>query len=399
VGPGFSPLDEQLGLLPSQFSPFLIQTIVRLGTVMPFEQVPSLLAFLFSVHVAPDTVRRLTEQAGAAQVAVETAELERIEREQPIAPQGPELQQISADGAMVPLVGGDWAEVRTMVIGSIERGAEGGEARAGDLSYFSRLCTGEEFVRQATVPLYQRGTEHAETVVAVMDGAEWLQQLIDGHCPDAVRILDFPHAAEYLCSAAQAAYGVGTRQTSEWLDIWLHELKHGNPDVVLGALRRLPTPTPEAKERHDRVIAYLQKRRAQISYAAFREQGYPIGSGAVESANKLVVEARLKGSGMHWARHHVTPMVALRAVACGDRWSEVWRPLWDQLRRQAAARRQQRRETRQAAAIPPAPAPAPPAQSCSPRNKLVVDGRPTADHPWRRGYDPARLAQSRFSKT
>jgi hypothetical protein len=365
---------------------------------MPFEQVPSLLAFLFGVHVAPDTVRRLTEEAGAAQVAVETAELERIEREQPTAPAGAPVQQVSADGAMVPLVGGDWAEVRTMVIGSIEQGTEQSEARAGDLSYFSRLCTGEEFVRQATVPLYQRGTEHAATVVAVMDGAEWLQQLIDGHCPNAVRILDFPHAAEYLCGAAQAAHGVGTGQTSAWLDLWLHELRHGDPDLVLGALRNLPTPTAEATVKKDKVIAYLRKRRAQISYAAFRRHGYPIGSGAVESANKLVVEARLKGSGMHGARRHVTPMVALRAVECGHRWEEAWQPLYGQLRRTVAVRKQQLRETHRATRTRAIPAPAP-ASSRQPRTKLVVDGRPTADHPWRSGYRPLPLRAQCVPKT
>ena len=44
----------------------------------------------------------------------------------------------------------------------------------------------------------------------------------------------------------------------------------------------------------------------------------------MESANKLVVEARLKGPGMHRARKNVDPMLALRTVVCSDRWEEVW---------------------------------------------------------------------------
>ena len=71
-------------------------------------------------------------------------------------------------------------------------------------------------------------------------------------------------------------------------------------------------------------LEYLEKRRGQIRYAEFHAEGYPIGSGAVESANKLVVEARLKGSGMHWARKNVDPMLALRTVVCSERWGEVW---------------------------------------------------------------------------
>ena len=44
----------------------------------------------------------------------------------------------------------------------------------------------------------------------------------------------------------------------------------------------------------------------------------------VESANKLVVEDRLKGAGMHWAEANVNPMLALRNAVCNDRWEESW---------------------------------------------------------------------------
>ncbi len=71
AGGGFFPLSEELDLLSKHFSPYLLECIVRLGTLIPFEQVPSLLHFLTGVHVSADTVRRLTEEAGAAQVAIE----------------------------------------------------------------------------------------------------------------------------------------------------------------------------------------------------------------------------------------------------------------------------------------------------------------------------------------
>ena len=66
-------------------------------------------------------------------------------------------------------------------------------------------------------------------------------------------------------------------------------------------------------------LAYLAKRTAHMQYPTFLAAGWPIGDGAVESGNKLVVEARLKGSGMHWARPHVDPMLALRNIVCSDR--------------------------------------------------------------------------------
>jgi hypothetical protein len=68
----------------------------------------------------------------------------------------------------------------------------------------------------------------------------------------------------------------------------------------------------------------LQKREAHMQYPTYQEAGWPIGSGSVESANKLVVEARLKGAGMRWGRQNVNPMLVLRNAVCNRRWHETW---------------------------------------------------------------------------
>jgi hypothetical protein len=383
VGAGFFPLGEELDLLPKHFSPYLLECIVRLGTLIPFEQVPSLFHFLTGVQVSAETVRRLTEEAGAAQVAIDQQDLEELERWAPPEPAGPAVQQLSADGAMVPLVHGEWAEARTLVIGTVEQrtNQEGEqEAHATALSYLSRLCSADAFIRLAALPTHERGTRTAGTVVAVMDGASWLQALIDEQRPDAVRILDFPHAVEYLSKAAQAAFGSGTREASVWLDEWAPKLKQEGPEEALAALRRLPAPTPEAAKVRRQALRYLRARRDQLAYASFQAQGYPIGSGIAESACKLVVEARLKGSGMHWKRSNVSPMLALRGIACSERWEVAWPRIWTELRTQVAARRRARRQTQQPA---PAPLPPPPRPVRKERPKLIVQGHPTADHPWR----------------
>jgi hypothetical protein len=249
VGRGFFPLDEELGLLPTSFSPFIHQCIVRLGTILPFEQVPEQLAFLTGVRVSKETVRRLTEQAGAAQVAVEAEALRQVPREAEPKPITEEIQQLSADGTMVPLLHGTWAEVRTLTIGIVGKqpGPKGVEVHAHDISYFARLCCADDFIDWAALSLQQRGTEQARTVVTVSDGAAWLQELTTAHCPDAVRILDFPHAAGYLSQAAQAAFGAGSREAAVWVDEWLPTLKTKTPEEVIAAIRALPTPTPRRR--------------------------------------------------------------------------------------------------------------------------------------------------------
>jgi hypothetical protein len=83
-----------------------------------------------------------------------------------------------------------------------------------------------------------------------------------------------------------------------------------------------------------------------MQYPQFRQKGWPIGSGMVESANKNIVEARLKGSGMHWERKNVNSMLALRNAVCNDRWQEMWHKALKQHRQQQALHRTSRAEQR-----------------------------------------------------
>jgi hypothetical protein len=119
-----------------------------------------------------------------------------------------------------------------------------------------------------------------------------------------------PHAIEHMTAAAQPVLGPATPELKAWLDKQAHTLKHAADGArqVLMALTKLPVQRPAhpiTAEARDRTVAYFTKRLAQVQYSAFQATGYPIGSGSTESANKIVVETRLKGSGMHWARAHV----------------------------------------------------------------------------------------------
>jgi hypothetical protein len=100
---------------------------------MPFPRAAEMLAAFTHVLVSDDVARDRTEAAGAAQVALQTAEVERLERETPPAPVGPDTlrEYLSADGAMVSLVGGSWAEVKSVIIGEVGVGAQRKTRRVG----------------------------------------------------------------------------------------------------------------------------------------------------------------------------------------------------------------------------------------------------------------------------
>jgi hypothetical protein len=301
------------------------------------------------IPVSKSLSQRYTEEAGAAYVELQTEEVERLERDMPVAPPaGADKLQVSADGAMVPLVHGQWSEVRTVVIGEVRpKIEERGEwvVHTRNLSYFSRRVTAEEFTRLALVEIQRRGVENAQEVGAVMDGSDWLQGFTDYHCPNAVRILDFPHAGEHISPIGEFLWGQGTPEMKQWVGERLHQLKHEGPARLLAEFCNLQKEHPDEKIVSGN-LAYLEKRENQMQYPQFQAQGWPIGSGIVESGNKLVVEVRLKGSGMHWADANVNPMLALRNILCSDRWKEEWPKIETHLRQQAAQRRSNLHQSR-----------------------------------------------------
>ena len=425
VARGFFPLDEELELLPGTLTPTLVETIVRLGTWMPFVPVTKGVAYFCKVDLAEATARRKTEEAGRAYVEVQTAQEEALERGEELPTEvGPRLLQMSVDGAMVPLLHKTWGEVKTLAIGvvgePIQKKGEW-EVHTEQLSYFSRMTDHETFTRLATVETHRRGIATAKEVCAVNDGATWNQTFIDCQRFDAVRILDWGHGAEHLAEVGRALYGTDTPAARTWLSGQLKELKTGDSAQVLADVAQVRAGLvdgtqarvdPDALRVVTSNLEYFEKRREQIRYREFEQAGYPIGSGIVESGNKLVVEARMKGAGMHWAPENVDPLVALRSVACADRWEEAWPQISVRLRERAHERTAERRARRQAAALvdptlPPLPiAPLHDAPSivASPIDVAALSRsvpthpeppqtrpdpaprRPAAHHPWRRPF-------------
>src|SRR5437588_10844969 len=137
-----------------------------------------------------------------------------------------------------------------------------------------------------------------------------------------------------------------------------------------------------------------------MQYPTYQQAGWPIGSGSVESANKVVVEARLKGAGMRWERHNVNRMLPLRNAVCNRRWNETWQGA----RRQRQQSRQQLRAQRSQARYEQAltrlltlwlccrpSTPRPVGDPGSVRSLAATAAqppraprRPAANHPWRR---------------
>lgn len=143
AAPGFFPLDEELALTTGSLTPLLVGHAVRLGAQLPLGRAAAEIEAFRRVTVSGSTLRRWTLSAGQASVEAQEREVERLEREAPEPPPGPDRLVVSADGAMVPLVGGEWGEVKTLAIGEAKPQApqrREGTVRREACSPGSALC-------------------------------------------------------------------------------------------------------------------------------------------------------------------------------------------------------------------------------------------------------------------
>lgn len=410
MGAGLFPLDEELELRPyERYTPRVAEVVARLGTSLPFAEAAGLLNKVLGVTLSETTERRQTYAAGAAALAVEAAEVERVERDLPVAATPPERLQASFDATKVSLVGGEWTDVKLGVFSDLVPGhaADGQPVlQATGHSYAARWEPADRFTRTVTLEASRRGLDEAGLVLSPNDGADWIQGLLDGVAPRAVRILDEMHAAEHLGVIAGLVFGGGTAAAADWVAQQRTRLRTEPPEEVLAELARCQmrgprpgtSPGPDGTDPAQllaREVAYFHKRADQIRYAEFRQQEYPIGSGTVESGHRVVIGARCKGAGQHWEPAHLNPLLALRTTLCNDRWDATWPTIAAHRRAtaQAACLQRQRRHRvtrlvsclRQLpAASPPAAASALPAPVAEPTPLPPPVARPRKTSPWRR---------------
>jgi RNase P subunit RPR2 len=333
-GTGFFPLDEKLKLQPGSLTPLQLDHLMHYATLQSFDKAAQMLMQHHGVQVSASTSRRQTESIGASAELVQN-EQGKVHLLQKTSDSDKDIEQkkpvklvVSNDGAHISLRRKVWAEVKTMAVGEVQENRNPSKQRPNqeikmvNISYFSRMTDSETFTELIIGELERRGFFDADLVAALQDGAEWIQSLVAALRADIIRILDFYHAGQYLSDIAALVRHAGTQLPAKWWEEQLHELKHQGPEKVLGETIQLLEDNPNVADL-DKKVKYLQKRKEMMQYQQFRKQGWPIGSGSVESANVGVVQARLKGVGMHWERKNVNPMLALRVGECNDRWEET----------------------------------------------------------------------------
>jgi len=99
------------------------------------------------------------------------------------------------------------------------------------------------------------------------------------------------------------------------------DLRAGKVEEVIARLQRLRPQTAELRESLQALIGYYRENATRMRYDEYLRLGYGIGSGAVESAHKQVVHARLRQAGMRWSEAGARRLLALRLLLLNDNWA------------------------------------------------------------------------------
>lgn len=210
----------------------------------------------------------------------------------------------------------------------ISHDEEGNEIRRlGEREYIS-VTEGVEKLREHILALAIRnGLMDARAVVILSDGALWIRKTRERHFPFATQILDLCHLKENVSKFAQYHFKNDKSRYVPWVKKVSDLLEDGKWRDVLELDEIALYKTKDTPAGIVNLYSYIFNNRDMIDYPSYKSKGYFVGSGAIESGNKTVMQARLKQAGMRWCVSNAQVVLSLRAKLESGLWESFVVPL------------------------------------------------------------------------
>lgn len=297
-----------------QISSLMQEKMVYVGHLDCYQKGNEILEKLLSVKVSASQVYRLTDIYGA-EIGKTTDPQERT-----LTPvRENEVLYVEADGGMILTRQEGWKEVK---VGRLFKSGDCIHAspKPGQIShsqYMAHLGTSKTFCRQMedVIDAYE---VNGDRLVLLSDGAPWIRNWIEDAYPGAISILDYYHAAEHLHQFAEKQFP-NQKRRKDWTDRQKELLLQSKVSVVIRNIKRL-TDSKEALQ----LIDYYEVNKFRMDYSRYAQLGAGIiGSGAIESAHRTVVQKRMKLSGQRWSTNGAQNMLNLRVTSMNGRWDKI----------------------------------------------------------------------------
>ena len=297
-------------------SPYMQDHILFFAQTTSFESAAKLLERALRVK-ASDTMAYRMVQAYGPLVSSDLV--------QPVVePTFPKAERIYAmgDGSMLFTDDG-WQEVKAGRVFShdvrIETGVTDKRGSIEISEYVAHLGNVDSF-KEKFNPILDSYKNLGKDLIWLSDGATWMEKWISGDYPGARMVLDFWHPTDRLAKFAGAAIA-GKEEKSKWVEQAKAWLRDSDLDKVIAEIKRITNPGME--EQAEVLKNYLENNRWRMDYKQYLKQGLFIGSGAMESANKTLVQERMKKSGQRWSDAGAQNMLNLRVLNMSNKWGTV----------------------------------------------------------------------------
>lgn len=183
--------------------------------------------------------------------------------------------------------------------------------------YVSYLGSVQEFKKHFLACAVRNGYGKYRQTVILSDGAQWIANMAQELFPDAQHILDLFHLKENVYDFAKAKFRQDPAKYTPWAEQVCAQLEGGHWEDVLKGL------DPEEKYGNTvDIYHYIDNNKEHIDYPRYKEKGWFVGSGAVESGNKVVLQKRLKQAGMRWNPDTAQYLLTLCAKEESGRWEQ-----------------------------------------------------------------------------
>ncbi len=300
--------------------------MVWLGALLPYQQARQVFERIGSGALPASSIWRQVQARGERLKRQQAQQQERVAVERVVLPppgqDHHQRQGIGLDGGMAYLRGEGWKEFKVGAVYDVEvrpeldrdTGEWENQPHGVHLAYRAVLGSPEEFGPAFWALAVERRVPQAAELSVTADGAEWIWNLAEDYFPESMQIVDWYHATEHVAQAAAALYPDEEAAAHAWNQA-------RRQDLYLGAIHTITAPLEQAGLSGSAHYFHTHQRRMQ--YQTFHEQGYPIGSGSVESAIKRF-KHRLTGSGMRWSRPGAERMLVLRAAVMTGNFDELW---------------------------------------------------------------------------
>jgi len=296
-----------------QISPRMQELMVYAGHLNCYEKCNEIIKEFTAVEVSAAQVYRVTDTYGEQM----GKEMEKTECTLPPVRKA-DVLYAELDGSMIFVRKKGWKETK---VGRLFKASDSIriDGKPCCISHSQYLGDSKTFTGRMEDLIESYGVlDHR--LVFISDGAPWIKNWIEDAFPNAISILDYFHAVEHLYSFTES-YFKDNKAAKKWAKKQEELLLEGKVAIVIKRIKNLAGTGNEAA---NKLIEYYQSNIDRMDYKRYKQIGCGIiGSGAIESAHRTLIQERMKKSGQRWGEDGAQNMLNLRVTRMNEQWSRI----------------------------------------------------------------------------